>query len=177
MHTPFAGFLKFSNHPLLEMVVLALPPSNSSQLPLNIARMYPNLKIVFVSGQQPGNSFFKRACRYSNNFFSCLNSYSLTLSMISTPLVFFLSFFYLYLNQATCIIFFSLLQICNSNNVQINPPGHLSGHLSRISVTFGMLQGIAYTSQKLPLSGALQTLKTNSKLIKDQLSGLRQFTL
>ena len=116
-----------------------------------------------------------RACRYSNNFFSCLNSYSLILSMISTPLVFFLSFFYLYLNQVTCIIFFSLLQICNSNNVQINPPRHLSGHLSRISVTFGMLQGIAYTSQKLPLSGALQTLKTNSKLIKDQLSGLRQF--
>ena len=57
----------------------------------------------------------------------------------------------------------------------MNPPGHLSGHLSRISVTFGMLQGIAYTSQKLPSSAALQTLKINSKLIKDQLSGLRQF--
>ena len=46
------------------------------------------------------------------------------LNMISTPFAFFIVL-YIYFNKATCINFFSLLEMCNSNDVHINMPGRL----------------------------------------------------
>ena len=49
------------------------------------------------------------------------------------------------------MLIFSLLQIYSSNNIHINVPGHLSGHLSGVWVSFYIQQMIAYTRQKQPL--------------------------
>ena len=53
----------------------------------------------------------------------------------------------------------------NSNNVHIDIPRHLSGHLLGISLSFHLLQVIACTHQKLKLRGVPQVLKINNQLI------------
>ena len=57
------------------------------------------------------------------------------------------------------------MQICNSNNVLINIPRHLSGHLSGVSVSSRMLQMITCTYQKYQSGGILQILKISQSII------------
>ena len=79
-------------------------------------------KCLFLVNSQ--NFFIKRAGWCSINFFSCLNKHFISICFCFIV-------FYFYLNQATCINFFSLLHKCNYNNAHIisyNIPGRLLGH-------------------------------------------------